>query len=64
MKISNSEIARIIQNEGYNYLTALGCLDAWRDNEEEINEISVDRVYSVIKSLIHSFELSKQQNKI
>lgn len=56
MRKTNVEIAREIENRGYNYAEALKDLDAGRAPEEEQHEITQEELDELIEAICLSFE--------
>lgn len=56
MRKTNVEIAREIENRGYDYAEALKDLDAGRTPEEEQQEITQEELDDLIEAICSSFE--------
>ena len=55
MKITNTEIAKMVAKRGYDYSEALDSIDAGRTPEEEAQEITGTEVNNMIDAICLAF---------
>ena len=60
MKISNVEIARMVEARGYAFNKALAGIDAGRTPEDEVKEITRSEVDEMVDAICLSFEEEKE----
>ena len=60
MRITNTEIARMVAARGYDYEAALEGIDAGRTLEEEAQEITWAEVKDMVDSICLSFECENE----
>lgn len=61
MKITNTEIARIVAARGYDYSEALDSIDAGRTPEEEDLEITEEEVNDMVDAICLSFDCENEE---
>lgn len=64
-KISNVEIAKMVEARGYDYQEALDGIDAGRTAEDEEREITEEEVEEIVENICFSFiqEAEMDENK-
>lgn len=63
MKITNVEIAKIVEEKGYDYQKALDGIDAGRTPEQEEEEIAQKEIDDTIRNICLSFEIEKEERQ-
>ncbi len=65
MKKSNVEIAKMVEDRGYDFQEALDSIDAGRTPEDEEMEITEDELKDLVESICFSFveEAEMDENK-
>lgn len=61
MKIKNVEIAKIVEEKGYDYQKALDGIDAGRTPDQETEEITQEELDDIIRNICLSFEIEKEE---
>lgn len=61
MKITNVEIAKIVEEKGYDYQKALDGIDAGRTPDREAEEITQEELDDMIRNICLSFEIEKEE---
>lgn len=61
MKITNVEIAKIVEEKGCDYQKALDGIDAGRTPDREAEEITQEELEDIIKNICLSFEIEKEE---
>lgn len=62
MKITNVEIAKIVEEKGYDYQKALDGIDAGRTPDQEAEEITQEELEDMIKNICLSFEIEREES--
>lgn len=60
MKIRNTEIAKMVEEKGYDYQEALDGIDAGRTPEQEEEEITKEELDEMIENICLSFEQDRE----
>ena len=63
MKITNVEIAKIVEEKGYDYQKALDGIDAGRTQEQEKEEISKEELEDMIENICLSFKIDGEYKR-
>lgn len=61
MKITNVEIAKIVEEKGYNYQKALDGIDAGRTPEQEEEAITQEELEDMIGNICLSFRIEEEE---
>lgn len=61
MKIRNTEIAKMVAKNNYNYREVLDGIDAGRTPEQEEEEISEKELEEMIEAICLSFDIRKEE---
>lgn len=57
MKITNVEIAMMVESKGYDFIEALEAIDAGRTPEDEKEEIAQKEIDEIVEAICSSFEI-------
>ena len=61
MRISNTEIAEMIANRGYDYSLAIDSIDAGRTPEDEAQAITEAEVENMVDAICLSFDCENEE---